>query len=92
MTTLRELFKKTKKAAFKSKNNILDFNLKNLFYIIILISSGIFVIWLDILLIGITIVQYNSSKTGLWLGFFFIFPIFLYLKWIIRRVKFYLKN
>jgi hypothetical protein len=37
-------------------------------------------------------VQYNSSKTGLWLGFFLIFPIFLYLKWIIRRVKFYLKN
>ena len=92
MTTLREIFKKTKQAASKSKNNILDFNLKNLFYIIILISSGIFVVWLDIALIGITIVQYNSSKIGLVLGIFFIYPIFLYLKWIIRRVKFYLKN
>ena len=92
MTSLREIFKKTKQAASKSKNNILDFNLKNLFYIIILISSGIFVVWLDIVLIGITIVQYNSSKIGLVLGIFFIYPIFLYLKWIIRRVKFYLKN
>ena len=51
-----------------------------------------FVIWLDIALIGITIVQYNSSKIGLVLGIFFIYPIFLYIKWIIRRVKFYLKN